>query len=271
MNILFYSPEFHDWNISIKKIRIPDVRIYVESFSDLNTLVRFVRDKNISIIIPTRFNQMKFIINNSKPLISKVKKIICPNDYDIVETLDNKIKFREFMIMNGFDDMIPITYQINKKVFHPIIFPCIFKLAKTYSGMGSHICETQDKLQTCQESHKEAEYFIQEFIHDSNEYGAHLYIDCGNIKWGVCYKTIHPSDLFIQKGKMLKYDKVNNFDFSIFEKIFIKLNYTGFVCIDFKIVDNNIKIFEINPRLGGTIVNNKNDLTELIKFIVQTL
>lgn len=304
MNILFYSPEFHDWIDCIKKIEVPNTKIYITSTDNINELLNLLKSKNIHIIIPCRFDQMKFITTNYDKIKKNIKNITCPRNYDIIELFDNKIKFREFMIDNKFQNLIPITYKINNfiehqtilihsinplnnknseikkgptlcslknktKVFEPIVYPCIFKLAKTYSGMGSHICKNKAELLECQENYKAKQSFVQEYIYDDNqyEYAAHMFIVKGNIKWAVCYKLIHPSKLFIQRGKMDEYDKINNFDFNIFEKIFKVVNYTGFVCIDFKMINNNIKIFEINPRLGGTLVNNINDFSLMIKYV----
>jgi len=79
---------------------------------------------------------------------------------------------------------------------------------------------------------------------------------------------------YIQKGKMSNYVKVidNRIDFcmDIFSKIFTKLNYTGFACADFKLYDDNLKIFEINPRLGGTIINDRLDFVELMNACVNS-
>jgi predicted ATP-grasp superfamily ATP-dependent carboligase len=66
---------------------------------------------------------------------------------------------------------------------------------------------------------------------------------------------------------MIKYKKIDNFDWTPFEKIFTKLKYTGFACIDFKMINSKIKIFEINPRLGGTIVHDPEDFSTLIELI----
>ena len=50
------------------------------------------------------------------------------------------------------------------------------------------------------------------------------------------------------------YENVIDFKIQIFENIISKLNYTGGMCIDFKYNDftNNVDIFEINPRFGGS-------------------
>jgi len=275
MNILFYSPLFHDWIDCIKKIKIPNVQIYITSSTDANELVKLIKEKNISILIPCRYKQMKFIITHYDQIRRRVKKIICPKNYDNVDLFDNKIKFREFMIKNKFQNLIPNTYKINNletiKNVEPIVYPCIFKLAKTYSGTGSHICLNKQDVLDCEKLHKVRQIFIQEFIYEKNEYAAHMFISSGIIQWGVCYKMIHPSNLFIQKGKMDEYEKINNFDFNIFSEIFKVINYTGFVCIDFKIVNGDVIIFEVNPRLGGTLVNNQDDFTKVIKYVSEYL
>ena len=50
------------------------------------------------------------------------------------------------------------------------------------------------------------------------------------------------------------YEIVENIDIYIFEKIIIKLNYTGGINFDFKFnfFLDKIDIFEINPRFGGS-------------------
>jgi predicted ATP-grasp superfamily ATP-dependent carboligase len=55
------------------------------------------------------------------------------------------------------------------------------------------------------------------------------------------------------------YELVKNLNTDIFKHIISKLNYSGGVCIDFKVdeVNNNhIYIFEINPRFGGSAFTN---------------
>ena len=169
------------------------------------------------------------------------------------------------MTSNKFHHLIPKMYKINNRILHEIQYPCIFKLAVTYGGHGSHICDNEYQLK-CYET-KNREYFVQELIYGPIEYAAHLFIVNSIIKFGVCYSISNKYKTYIQKGKMDKYKKINNFDFTPFEQIFKVLKYTGFACIDFKITNSGIKIFEINPRLGGTIVHDKEDFQNLIKFI----
>jgi predicted ATP-grasp superfamily ATP-dependent carboligase len=57
-------------------------------------------------------------------------------------------------------------------------------------------------------------------------------------------------DLVIKRGSVT-YERCDDVDFGA---IFRALKYTGFACVDFKIKDGQPKIFEINPRLGGSLV-----------------
>jgi predicted ATP-grasp superfamily ATP-dependent carboligase len=76
---------------------------------------------------------------------------------------------------------------------------------------------------------------------------------------------------YIHKGAVKKYtilDNDNYEPFKIFEKIFKKINYTGFACSDFIVEDNNLLIFEINPRMGGSMRKNKFILNSFFDVLV---
>jgi glutathione synthase/RimK-type ligase-like ATP-grasp enzyme len=141
-------------------------------------------------------------------------------------------------------------------------------LAITFGGKESTICKNSHDLRKCEKNTNE--YFVQEFIMELKERSTHLFILNGIIKWGICYEIKHHARYHIQKGRMEKYKKITDFNFNVFQDIFIKLNYTGFACIDFKIINGKIKIFEINPRLGGTLVHG-NNFEELITYISKNI
>ena len=81
-------------------------------------------------------------------------------------------------------------------------------------------------------------------------------------------KMINENENYIHHGRIKEPIRVLNIGKNIEDditKVLITINFTGFVCIDFKIVNNKIKIFEINPRLGETIVYN--DLPEFLDLV----
>jgi hypothetical protein len=55
----------------------------------------------------------------------------------------------------------------------------------------------------------------------------------------------------------------------IFDKIFIETNYSGFACIDFCIDNDIVKIFEINSRIGESLIHNTRLMRDFISTIVE--
>ena len=180
----------------------------------------------------------------------------------------DKVNFVEFMMDNNLNNYIPKVYSTYKKNYYNGNAPFIFKLAMTATGDGSFICHNSSYLNAIRKMNKNKHYIIQEYISGKEEYSSHLFINNGKILWSRCYKLTSNDDYFIQKGRMKSYEKINDFDYSVFETIFSIVNYTGFACIDYKIKDGVIKIFEINPRFGGSLLNDEEDMVDLIQFIV---
>jgi predicted ATP-grasp superfamily ATP-dependent carboligase len=85
------------------------------------------------------------------------------------------------------------------------------------------------------------------------------------------YNTNDDKNL-IKKGKITNYQVteklLNELDDSIFDMIFDNLKYSGFACIDFTIKNENIIIFEINPRPGGSLIYNKKYFDKFIDTII---
>jgi hypothetical protein len=52
------------------------------------------------------------------------------------------------------------------------------------------------------------------------------------------------------------------------EQIVKHCDYTGFCCIDFKIVDDKLYVFENNCRLGGSLIANIDDLGGFIRAFI---
>jgi len=127
-------------------------------------------------------------------------------------------------------------------------------------------------------------YIIQKYIYEQEEYAGHFYIKDGEIKFSVYFRSKN-TGYYITKGAIENYEVIENKSFDEeFGKIFSKLNYKGvactnfkinniknnnmLACIDFKVINNNIIIFEINPRLGGSILNNKIYLQKIYDSII---
>lgn len=249
MNIYCSQPEFKDWLPILKKWRI----IIVDD------IVSFIQNSNGEIVLLLNYKDIELVCNSLN--LKNYPNVYCSN-YDVINILNNKVQFHNFMIDNGFN-LVPNIYKINNKSIMDIKFPCIFKLIETFGGNGSKVCHNNNDLMNCDVADKN--YFVQEYIVGKHERTLHLFVKHGKIMWSKCYEMEMDSEYHIQRGKMKQY-KVVKFNCDVFKDIFKVLKYTGFACVDFKILNGEIKIFEINPRLGGSLVHG-NDFRELIDFI----
>jgi len=275
-NLLFGTPRWDDWipNITVLRNTERIDNVYLVELKELSTVSQMVKDNKISLIIPCTFDQMRFLSQRRDELI-KITEPICNDNHNKIELLDDKCKFIKFMISNGMDNLIPKVYKMKSNSIDVPIneydgSPVIYKHPITYAGGGSKICRTIEEIDaaTIASSH---DYIIQQYIVGDTEYGGHMFVKDGTIRYSIYYLIKNNSKFYIQYGRMFNYTRVYDFnkDYELMiEKIFKLLNFTGFVCVDFKIIDGSIKIFEINPRFGGTLLNNNADFTEMINKVV---
>jgi predicted ATP-grasp superfamily ATP-dependent carboligase len=64
-------------------------------------------------------------------------------------------------------------------------------------------------------------------------------------------------DRFFVKGKYYQPTSAVEVDHrqfkDIFEDVLVKIGYQGICCFNYKLVANDMKIFEVNPRYGGSM------------------
>jgi len=264
MNILFGFPQFYEWKFHLLKL---PYNIHFYNFSNINRLINYIDQTKINIIIPLTYPQMNFVARHYDQLISRVDRIICDKDNNTIQLLDNKQEF--YKLFSKYVSLVYIlqTDQV-KQVIHPPQFPCIFKLAKSFGGDGSFIIHNQKEIDKINNTKN---YVIQAYIRSPYEYSGHFYVKDGMIKFMVFYMMTNHEPTYIQHGRLLKYDRIIEAPWTnTFVEIFKQLNYTGFACIDFKVIDNNPIIFEINPRLGGSIVcTNEDDMKRIIEIVLK--
>jgi len=263
MNILFGVPTFSEWQTSLQKLPYPT---HFENFLKIDDLMDYIDINKIDIIIPLTYQQITFVMKYYNKLKSRVKKIICGTDTNVVRLLDNKNEFYK-----QFSQYVPQVYIIQiqgkKEVIREPEYPCIFKLARIYGGIESFVIKNKQELDKIPSNKN---YVIQTYISSPYEYSGHFYVKDGMIKFFVYYMITNYTPHYIQHGRLLKYERITEpFWLDTFTEIFTKLKYTGFACIDFKVIDNKPVIFEINPRLGGSIVcTNEHDLKKIIDVAI---
>lgn len=208
-------------------------------------------EKDTTIAIPLTINAT---IKLNKIICNK----FCPNN-DLLEMFNNKRAFQEFMILY-------FPFNIPEPVFNIDDYPY---LIKPIYGCGGNRIEyiTIENNKTFNIK----DFIMERYIHNNNYYVGQYMVLNGKILWHCTYKTnIDKNTITIIRGKIKNYTIVEHED-NLFNEIFKICNYTGFACIDFTILNDIVKIFEINPRVGGTFMDDEknvfNALFILSKYI----
>lgn len=105
---------------------------------------------------------------------------------------------------------------------------------------------------------------VQEYIPNVEEFVSHIVVINGSIKICITYKYIFNDNTHIKSyplntNNVIKVN-IDKIYIDIMEKFLSKCSYNGVCNIDF-IIDSkgNIKIFEINPRFGGSLIRDNNE------------
>ena len=260
MKILFGEFFIWDWESHIRTL-------YGDGSHNI-TFKKFGRDNitdyeaEYDIIIPLISSDMHLC--NS--YINDLNKVICCHNSDTINLLNNKLDFILWMIAHGFEKNIPELYlsQINEVTTIHTPFPpfgsFIVKNTQGFGGHGSYIISSKRGLR-----HSNSNFIVQKYIDHPEEYSGHFYVKAGEIKYYVIFCANNSSKNYITHGPLQNYvDKTSEVEIESLREIFKELKYNGFACVDFKIKDGILYIFEINPRLGGSIVKNRKYLREII-------
>jgi carbamoylphosphate synthase large subunit len=248
-NILIGTNVFSsDWTLSLNKLKDKQ-NIIICDFNDLIILENILLKKNISYILPLSNKDNDLIKTNIEKLNININiKILYPTK-EVFNLLDNKNSFTEYMLKN-YINYIPDIYYLNNIKLKDIEFPAISKPIYSTNGSNMKIIMNNDDFINLNNNHNN----IQKYIESEYEYGGYfLCIDGIIIKWKIIrfkYKKFN-----IKKSNFPRnFENIKNISIDIFNNIIQNLNYSGGMCINFKIneCNNIIYIFEINPRFGGS-------------------
>lgn len=205
--------------------------------------------------------------NKTLHIFMQVEKLLehIPIKYhSTISTLHNKQLFNEFMIKNNLEQHIPQILS-----FPPKEFPCIIKPIISLGGDNTYIIKNINDYHKYK--HTPKKYIIQKYIISNNIYTCHILSNNGIFRLGKVYHKTKPEKYYIQRGPMQNYisRNLNDNELLLFSKILEISNYHGICCIDYDYDENNIiKIFEMNPRIGGSLIHNNHDVLEFFKIML---
>lgn len=249
--------QFSDW---IPYIRKNNKIQYINDIKDIKEIKDIKDIGNIKCykIIPISKEQYEKYSDES---IS-----IFVNKSHNIEILNNKGMFAKFMLDNNYHEHIPIVcyYSFGENVYknEQKIRKMIKKPNNGYGGINIKIIYSLDIT--------EKNVVVSEYIEHDIYYVGHMLVHKGILLKIIFFYCHNNNKNLIKKGSIVDYKIINKVDadLNIFENIFKKLDYSGFACADFIIHNGIIKIFEINPRPGGSLIKNEKCFDEFMNVIV---
>lgn len=179
-----------------------------------------------------------------------MKKAIVPTAA-AVEICDDKLAFVETLKGTGLHPFVPKHLEACPSV------PFVLKKRRGNFGRGTVVVEDAVGREQADQRLASGDYFAQDLVIGDVEYATHILISRGEIIYHFTTVFRMSNDRSI-KGIEQNGKYVGVFDakpyLSIFQEILNLVEFkNGICCFDYKIPDGSPKIFEINPRFGGSL------------------
>jgi len=240
--------------------------VNIKKHNAIKATIKELIENNATVIFPgVNIRYTRYIQENQKKFDDAGITYHIPCKF-ITNAFANKLSFHSFMTYNGFFGYIPKKYDT-------IVYPCIIKHKFSVYGKDTHILNSPDNLPKDIDLN---DYIINELIPGKSEYVTHIFAKNGKILLESTNKYTFDIPLYIKgvqtRPSLKEKIKIDNNIRCVFERIVEKSDYSGMMCIDYKIVDNLPIIFEINPRLGGSLRGDisQDGLQKFIKLYSET-
>ena len=200
--------------------------------------------KSFDLIVPLTIQDLNYlnqipglIANNAIPIPTIASILLC----------DNKYLLNKALVIKGFSDFIPkigITYQ----------YPYVLKKRIDEWGQNSHLIFNKQQEQLFLVNLIHPDYFVQEYIAGAIEYAGHILFKNKKIVHSITIKHTHETDIYIRgKDKSISSAVFDCPYLELFSSMLIAIGFEGLCCIDYKVINNQPFILEINPRFGGSL------------------
>lgn len=133
-------------------------------------------------------------------------------------------------------------------------FPIVLKKSIDTWGQNSHIIKNAQQEQQLSKLIDDPDYFSQRCIEGHNEYATHILFIDNQLVCSLNIRNYFTGKSYIKgKDRPAWKDITHRQDLELFTEILKTIGYNGLCCINYKVVNEQPVIFEINPRFGGSL------------------
>jgi predicted ATP-grasp superfamily ATP-dependent carboligase len=243
MNVLVIYGHQQGWNVHPDKLLkhltpfFIDVKYYTEILS-LKNYLEYNNNKNYILpltephILELNEHQIKAIMTTP----------------EVISIFSNKDVFDKYIVQHNLTSYAPKRYYFNDNSNKLVIVkpPC------GGSSVGMYLSNINNLDSSVFDNH-----VVQEYIKADTEFTGNLVVQDGNILYGFAYYRYYGDRNYIkhdsQDFTVQKKVPISKKYLDVLELFLKPVNYTGICNVDFKLVNDEIIVFEINPRCGGSL------------------
>ena len=198
----------------------------------------------------------------------------CSVEPEQMEILADKGLFAAYMRQSKFARWVPELYTS----LDDIVFPCVFKCTRRNGGQGIYRLVDRAQLDDLARSTLSAGegFIVQAWVGGFSEYVTHAVFQKGRMIWHTTFQFDLACEQSIRDARVTGISDSLRVDtpatlVQALERIAGDLNLSGPVNIDYKLVDGQPLILEINPRLGGSLMRpvNKDLLGQVLAVLTE--
>ena len=259
-----------------------DNTFIISKLDNIKNVLNICKKLSINHILPIHIEDIFFVLKYQD--VFRMHGIsYYVSDVNTINKVNDKKLFDDYMRSNEiFSKYIPNIYRLPYD-FTKIKYPCIVKSKIGINGEDSYIINNPSEFQFKNGINN---YIVQECIPGSEEYITHILASNGVTVKYLSKKYSFDQDIFIKSANccFTKIEDVQICDdhIDLFKQIVFDLKFSGLLCIGYKIVSNSnsnsnnetVKIFEINPRIGSSLVGDdkacKEFLNEYINLVLNS-
>lgn len=200
------------------------------------------------LVIPLNIKDLLICNERRAQLHNQIIPIPTENSINIC---NNKAILIELLSQNGFQNLLPDSNYQNA-------YPYILKNSVGEYGNATFIIESKQNEKKFEKELSNPEYIKQQLIPGKHEFATHLLFKNNQIISQVTIKYTHPKSVYVQGSSLYVAKTLYNPDpkhLMEFKNILSLVGYEGLCCLDYKLLNGSVKLFEINPRFGGSLTD----------------
>lgn len=211
---------------------------YEASFAPLDAvdLARF------DLVVPLRVDQ----IEAARPAVA-LGRAVLPSA-ELVALCDDKLALNLWLIERGFGDVVPELLGRE-----PGAYPYIRKTRRGDFGIGCRMVRGPGE----DDGSDDPDVFRQRAVPGAHEYVLHLLRIGGRIRFHVAYRYDMGQPLGV-RGEVDRPATIEPVDpgdvLGACADILDAMGYEGTCCFNYKLEDGALRLLEVNPRFGGSLV-----------------